>query len=122
MPQPLYPARERDPSNHWIGGWVDPRAGLYDVEKRTFLTLPVRELQPLGHPAPSQSFNYATSTVVVTTWDFSLSCLISRTLLKLQSMKSCDLEICWFSCPLLEGNFHMTYCYSSAVGPNFKDR
>jgi hypothetical protein len=25
---------------HCIGGWVDPRAGLDDVEKRIFLTLP----------------------------------------------------------------------------------
>jgi hypothetical protein len=30
---------ERAPGNHWIGGWVGPRAGLDDVEKRKFLTL-----------------------------------------------------------------------------------
>jgi hypothetical protein len=30
---------EGAPSTHWIGGWVDPRAGLVDVEKRKFLTL-----------------------------------------------------------------------------------
>jgi hypothetical protein len=24
---------ERAPSTHWLGGWVDPRAGLDDVEK-----------------------------------------------------------------------------------------
>jgi hypothetical protein len=24
---------EGDPGTHWIGGWVDPRAGLDDVEK-----------------------------------------------------------------------------------------
>jgi hypothetical protein len=24
---------EKDPGIHWIGGWVDPRAGLDDVEK-----------------------------------------------------------------------------------------
>jgi hypothetical protein len=34
---------------------VDPRAGLGDVEKRKFLTLPGHELRPLGHPARSQS-------------------------------------------------------------------
>jgi hypothetical protein len=28
------------PGTHWIGGWVDPRATLNDVEKRKFLTLP----------------------------------------------------------------------------------
>jgi hypothetical protein len=29
----------------WIGGWVGPRAGLDDVEKRKFLTLPLFEQQ-----------------------------------------------------------------------------
>jgi hypothetical protein len=46
---------ERVPGTHWIGGWVSPRAGLDDVEKRKFLTLPGFELQPLGCPARSQS-------------------------------------------------------------------
>jgi hypothetical protein len=32
--------RERAPGTHWIGGWVGPRAGLDDTEKRRFLTLP----------------------------------------------------------------------------------
>jgi hypothetical protein len=40
---------------HWIGGWVDPRAGLDDVEKIKFLTLPGLELRPLDRPARSQS-------------------------------------------------------------------
>jgi hypothetical protein len=35
---------ERAPSTYWIGGWVGPRAGLDDVEKRKFLTLPGIEL------------------------------------------------------------------------------
>jgi hypothetical protein len=34
---------------------VGPRAGLDDMEKRTFLTLPGLELPPLGRPARSQS-------------------------------------------------------------------
>jgi hypothetical protein len=46
---------ERAPGTHWIGGWVDPRAGLEDVEERKFLTLPGLELRPLGRPARSQS-------------------------------------------------------------------
>jgi hypothetical protein len=46
---------ERDPSNHWIRGWVGPRAGLDDVEKRKVLPLPGLELQTLCHPARSQS-------------------------------------------------------------------
>jgi hypothetical protein len=31
-PRPLYP-RERAPGTHCIGGWVDPRAGLDNMEK-----------------------------------------------------------------------------------------
>jgi hypothetical protein len=46
---------ERAPATHWIGGWVDPRASLDEVEKKKFLTLPVLELRPLGRPARSQS-------------------------------------------------------------------
>jgi hypothetical protein len=34
---------------------VGPRAGLDDVEKRKFLTLPGLELRPLGRPARNQS-------------------------------------------------------------------
>jgi hypothetical protein len=34
---------------------VDPIAGLDDVEKSKFFTLPGLELQPLGRPAPRQS-------------------------------------------------------------------
>jgi hypothetical protein len=43
------------PGTHWIGGLVGPRAGLDDVEKRKFLTLPGLELRPHGRPARSQS-------------------------------------------------------------------
>jgi hypothetical protein len=46
---------ERAPGTHWIGGWVDPSAGLDDVEKRKFLTLPGLELQQLCRPARIQS-------------------------------------------------------------------
>jgi hypothetical protein len=45
---------ERAPGTHWLGGWVGPRAGLDDVEKRKFLLLPGLELQTFGHPARSQ--------------------------------------------------------------------
>jgi hypothetical protein len=43
------------PGTHWIGGWVDPRAGLDDMEKTKFLTPPGLELRPFGRPASSQS-------------------------------------------------------------------
>jgi hypothetical protein len=41
------------PGTHCIGDWVDPRAGVDNVEKRKFLTLPRLELRPLGRPAHS---------------------------------------------------------------------
>jgi hypothetical protein len=43
------------PSTRWIGGWVDPRAGLDHVGKRKFLTLPGLEPRLLSRPARSQS-------------------------------------------------------------------
>jgi hypothetical protein len=49
--------RERAFVTHWTGGWVDPRAGLEDVEKRKFLALPGLELRPLGRPTRSQSLH-----------------------------------------------------------------
>jgi hypothetical protein len=33
---------------HWVGGWVGPRAGLDDEEKRKILPLQGLELRPLG--------------------------------------------------------------------------
>jgi hypothetical protein len=46
------------PGTHWIGGWVDPRAGLDDVEKRKFLTLPGLDLRPLSRPAHPRGQQY----------------------------------------------------------------
>jgi hypothetical protein len=46
---------ERALGTQWIGGWVDPRAGLDDVENRKFLILPGLELRTLGRPASNQS-------------------------------------------------------------------
>jgi hypothetical protein len=46
---------ERAPGTLLIGGWVDSRAGLDDVEKTEFLTLLGLELRLLGRSACSQS-------------------------------------------------------------------
>jgi hypothetical protein len=54
MPRPLYPG-ERAPGTNLIEGSVNLRAGLDDLEKRKFLTLPGLELRPLGRPARTQS-------------------------------------------------------------------
>jgi hypothetical protein len=35
---------KRAPGNHWIGDWVDLRAGVDEVENRKFLALPGLEL------------------------------------------------------------------------------
>jgi hypothetical protein len=39
-----FTAGERAPGTQWAEGWVGPSAGLGDVEKITFLTLPGLEL------------------------------------------------------------------------------
>jgi hypothetical protein len=46
---------ERGPGTHWKGSWVYLGAGLDDVVKRKFLTLPGLELRPLRRPTRSQS-------------------------------------------------------------------
>jgi hypothetical protein len=43
---------ERAPGTHWVG----PRAGLDDVEKRKFLTLPVIQLRTLGRLAVASRY------------------------------------------------------------------
>jgi hypothetical protein len=57
VPAALLPG-ERAPGTHSIGDWVGSRAGLDDVEKRRFLTLPGLELRPLGRPASRDFFNW----------------------------------------------------------------
>jgi hypothetical protein len=44
---------ETAPGTDWIGGWVDPRPGLDDVENRKFSTLPGLELRPLSRSSRS---------------------------------------------------------------------
>jgi hypothetical protein len=46
---------ERASGIHWIGGWVDLRAGLEGKEKGTLLILPGLQVRPLSRPAHSQS-------------------------------------------------------------------
>jgi hypothetical protein len=53
-PLPLYP-RGKPPCTHWVGGWMDLRAGLDDMENFKFLTLPGLELWPLGRPGRRES-------------------------------------------------------------------
>jgi hypothetical protein len=43
---------KRSPVNQWRGGWVGPRAGLDDIEKLKFLSLP-------GEPVASSYTDYA---------------------------------------------------------------
>jgi hypothetical protein len=43
----------RTPVTRWIGGWVDPKVSLGDVERRKFLTVPGLELRSLDPTARS---------------------------------------------------------------------
>jgi hypothetical protein len=79
---------ERAPCIHWIEGWVDPRVGLDDVEKRKFLTLPGLELDLLVvQPVPSRytdyaipvNFNYNRISKNVTNFDFRIFSFNIRT-------------------------------------------
>jgi hypothetical protein len=45
------PPGERSPDTHWIRGWMGPRAGLDDVQKKKFLPLlevRLRKVKALG--------------------------------------------------------------------------
>jgi hypothetical protein len=46
-----FTSNERAPDTHWIGGWVGPRTGLEDADKRKFLSQQGVELRSLGRPA-----------------------------------------------------------------------
>jgi hypothetical protein len=52
------------PGTNWIGGWVGPRAGLNDRERRKFLTLPglfnpdPSVVQPVGSPYTDCAIKY----------------------------------------------------------------
>jgi hypothetical protein len=52
---------ERSPGTHWIGGWLDSRTGLYDVENIKILPLPGLEprLLSIVQPVASLYTNYA---------------------------------------------------------------
>jgi hypothetical protein len=51
----LFTPGGRSPRYPLEGGWVDPRAGVNDVEWGKFLTLPGLEIRTLAHLANSQS-------------------------------------------------------------------
>jgi hypothetical protein len=51
----LFISGETASGTHWIGGWVGPRAGMDDVERRRILSLSGLELRPLDPEARGQS-------------------------------------------------------------------
>jgi hypothetical protein len=54
-----FTTEDRAPGTHWIGSWVDPRAGMDDMEKWKFLTLLGLELRL--QPESSCYTNWATT-------------------------------------------------------------
>jgi hypothetical protein len=44
---------ERAPDTHWIGGWVEPRTGLDDMERRKNFALIGTRTLPFGYLARS---------------------------------------------------------------------
>jgi hypothetical protein len=74
------PPGDRAHGTHWIGGLVGPRAGLDDVQKRKFLTLPGLEFRLLCRPARSQSLyqlRYSCSIRFAVTEEFIFSAISS---------------------------------------------
>jgi hypothetical protein len=55
-----FTTRESAPGTHWIGGWVSPRIGVEDMEKRKCLVLSGLKLQPVIQPVASR---YADCTI-----------------------------------------------------------
>jgi hypothetical protein len=53
-PAALYPQRNTR-GKHWIAGWMSPRTGMDDVEKRKISPLKELELWPFGLLTRSQS-------------------------------------------------------------------
>jgi hypothetical protein len=50
---------EKAPVTHWIGGWVGPRTGLDDMEKRKFLTVYSNADPSVVHPVASRYIDCA---------------------------------------------------------------
>jgi hypothetical protein len=53
-PDALPPGKE-PPGTQWIGGWLGPRSGLDEVERRKILQLTGLEQRPLAPPSRSYS-------------------------------------------------------------------
>jgi hypothetical protein len=60
MPRPRFTPGERTPGTHWIGGWVDLRAGL-DAGARKKILCPCRGSNP-DRPARSQTLYWLSSS------------------------------------------------------------
>jgi hypothetical protein len=73
--------RRKSPGAHSIWGWVGPRAGLDDVEKRKNLTLPGLEIWPLGRPAQSCYTDCAVPTPRRSAWRWEPLFTQARTVL-----------------------------------------
>jgi hypothetical protein len=56
-PRPLYP-RKKSPSTHWMGGWVDPRAGVNDAKKENSLPYWDLNSDPSFQPIASHHTGY----------------------------------------------------------------
>jgi hypothetical protein len=67
-PAALFP-RKKVPGTHWIGGWVGPRTGLYEVVKRK-IPIPRRESNPdhpIVQPVASRYTDWAVPALVLST-------------------------------------------------------
>jgi hypothetical protein len=68
---PLYPSRERALITHWIGGWIDLRAGLESAAKgKNPFKSPAREANPgnMNRYGKNTTSSSSSSSTTTTTW------------------------------------------------------
>jgi hypothetical protein len=108
-PRPLYPRGK-------VGGWVDLRAGLDDLEKRKFFTLPGFEVWPLGRPARSQSLyrlRYPGSNMQVSHQNASLTTMAEAQVAILKPVE--NIPPSSDQCVLTVSDVHWDLCPRSTV-------
>jgi hypothetical protein len=84
------PPGERATSTHLIGGWVGPRAGLGDMERRKIMSLVGFELRPLGRPSdvePVESQPGLSSILFIRHYSAELSLDTETSLPRVQSQR-----------------------------------
>jgi hypothetical protein len=96
---------ERATGTNWIGGWVDPRAGLDDTEKWKIVTPTGLKLRPFASPARTFVSFYLTSLLCLTTTVVGRSIKIRKAMFGYSAGRTYGLE------STLSNANHTTYLF-----------